>query len=247
MKSSIKKLAVVMILFAFVIGAKSNLKFSPPKLSSAPAKMRAEVQRGYNILNETRKYAPEYVGNNMECSYCHGNAGLEKDSLSLVGVSAVYPKYNQTADKVVDLATMTNMCFQANLNGKPLPADSNDKTAILAYFQWISKDIPVYANVDWLGIEPLTSRKAPNIQNGKKDYSWCSDCHGENGQGNSSNGAHPLWGDTSFTDGSSMAKQDILASFIKKFMPKGRTGLNDQRSIDLAAYILSNPRAKMKK
>ena len=247
MKSSIRNIVIIMILFVFVIGAKSSLKFAPPKISDAPTKMRAEVQRGFNIINQTSRYVSDYSGNKMSCSDCHGNAGMEKDSLSLVGVSAVYPKYNQIADKVVDLTTMTNMCLQANLNAKPLPSDSNDMIAILAYFQWISKDIPVYAEVDWLGLEPLTSKNEPDIQNGKKEYSLCTRCHGENGQGSSRNGAHPLWGDNSFTDGSSMAKQDILAGFIKKFMPKGNTGLNTQRASDIAAFILSNPRPEMKK
>jgi thiosulfate dehydrogenase len=92
-------LLVVAIAALVTIGAQSQLTFSPPKPSDAPKEMRDAVQRGYNIVHETHKYAPDHVGNKLDCTNCHFDAGTVKDTLSLVGVAAVFPKYNPGGEK----------------------------------------------------------------------------------------------------------------------------------------------------
>jgi thiosulfate dehydrogenase len=227
------------------MGAQSELTFSPPKLSDAPQEMQEVVQRGYNIVHETHKYAPDHVGNKLDCTNCHFNAGMVKDTVSLVGVAAVFPKVNPVVKKPVDLATMTNLCFMRYLNAKPIPPDSKDMTAILAYYQWISKGIPIYAKVPWLGLEPIESEHKPNVQAGSKVFPQCIACHGQHGQGLLPSGAPPLWGDGAFPAGPGMGNEDMLAAFVHRFMPKGYADLSTTQALDVAAFVLSHPRPKM--
>jgi len=58
--------------------------FNPPALEDAPEKIRPMVMLGYKIMTETKKYAPEYVGNDMACTNCHFDGGRSKDTISLV-------------------------------------------------------------------------------------------------------------------------------------------------------------------
>jgi thiosulfate dehydrogenase len=229
------------------IGAGNRPKFNPPKLSDAPKGIQEAVQRGYNIVHETHKYAPNHVGNELDCTNCHFNAGMVENTLSLVGAAAVFPKYNMMQGKVIDLATLTNMCFMRYLNAESLPADSNDMIAILTYYQWISKGIPVYTtNVPWLRFEPIKSEHKPNIQDGSRVFSQCTPCHGQNGQGLLPSGAPPLWGEGAFPAGPGMGKEDMLAAFVHRFMPKGNPDLSTTQALDVAAFILSHPRPQMK-
>jgi thiosulfate dehydrogenase len=245
MRNSRTYLLVAAIAAVVTMGAQSQLTFSPPKLSDAPKEMQDMVQRGYNIVHETHKYAPDHVGNKLDCTNCHFNAGMVKDTLSLVGVAAVFPKYNPVVKKPVDLATMTNLCFQRYLNARPLPADGNDMTALLAYYQWISKGVPVYAKVPWLGLEPIESEHKPDVQEGQKVFSQCMPCHGQHGQGLLPSGAPPLWGDGAFPAGPGMGEEDILAAFVHRFMPKGNADLTTTQALDATAFVLSHSRPQM--
>ena len=246
MKNTKIFLVLAAIAAVMTLGAESQLKFNPPKLSEAPKELQPLVQRGYNIIHETHKYAPDHVGNELDCTNCHFDAGMMKDTLSLVGVAAVFPKYHPVVKKVVDLPKLTNMCFVRYLNADPLPEDSNDMIAILTYYQWISKGIPVYADVPWLKFEPVKSEHKPNSQNGSKVFAQCTPCHGNNGQGLPGDGP-ALWGNGAFPEGPGMGTEDILAAFIHRFMPEGYANLSMDQAIDVAAYILSFPRPQMKR
>lgn len=91
------------------------------------------------------------------------------------------------------------------MNGKPLPASSKEMNAVVTYLQWISKGLPVYADIPWLGPKPMKTTRKPNPTKGKEVYDRkCMSCHGYNGEG-SQFGA-PLWGEDSFNDGASMAQ-----------------------------------------
>jgi thiosulfate dehydrogenase len=228
------------------MGADSPLKFNPPSLSDAPKEIRDMVRRGYNIVHETHKYAPNHVGNKLDCTNCHFNAGMVKDTLSFVGAPAVYPKYFPIVDKVIDIGMHTNLCFERYLNADPLPPNSKDMVAILTYYQWISKGIPIYTKVPWVGLEPIKSEHKPDVQAGSKVFPQCMPCHGKNGQGLLPSGAPPLWGEGAFPAGPGMGKEDMLAAFVHRFMPKGNADLTVTQALDVAAFVLSHPRPQMK-
>jgi len=132
---------------------------------------------GYNIMTDTRKYADGYVGNRLDCDDCHFKGGIteggKNGGLSLVGVAATYPKFRKRQNYAVDLVARTNDCFERSMNGKPLPPDSKEMTAIVTYYQWISKGLPIYADIPWLGIKLI--KKSIPLNQEMEIRSSCND------------------------------------------------------------------------
>lgn len=221
------------------------IAFNPPSVQDAPANIKDAVMLGHNILTDTGKYAGQYVGNKLDCSNCHFKGGMtqggENGGLSLVGVGATYPQYKKRQNYAVDLVTRTNDCFQRSMNGKPLPADSKEMIAIVTYYQWISKGLPIYADIPWLGVKHLKSAHKPDAAKGKQVFAQkCAMCHGDNGQGTPA--APPLWGNDSFNDGAGMHKLENLAAFAKGNMPKGNPDLTVENALDVAGFVTTRPR-----
>ncbi|MEJ2719067.1 MAG: cytochrome C [Deltaproteobacteria bacterium] len=201
---------------------------------------------GYRIMIDTQKYAAQYVGNKLNCTNCHFDGGRAQKTLSLVGVAAKYPRYRKRQHYATDLVTRTNGCFQRSQNGKPLPADSKEMQAIMAYYHWISKGIPIYADVPWLGLKDLKSDHKPDKAAGGDVFALkCVQCHGRDGQGTLI--APPLWGPESFNDGAGMSHLPKFAAFSHLYMPKGNPDLTINQSLDVAAFVTSQPRPTFEK
>lgn len=223
------------------IGGAAAVVFNPPGPEEAPEEIRDAVMLGYHILMDTQKYAPQYVGNQLNCKNCHFEAGMVRDTLSLVGVAAKYPKYRQRSKYDTDLVTRTNGCFQRSMNGKPLPAGSHEMQAIMGFYHWISKGLPIYADIPWLGLKHLNSKHQGDAAAGQTVYAkQCARCHGQDGHGTII--APPLWGPGSFNDGAGMSKPENFAAFDYHFMPKGNADLTEEQAIDAAAYVTQQPR-----
>ena len=80
-----------------------------------------------------------------------------------------------------------------SLNGKAIPEDSHKLYAMVAYIEWLSKDVPEGSRMGWRGIPRLAAVKSPNPSSGAKLYTArCAFCHGADGQGTMA--APPLWG-----------------------------------------------------
>ncbi|MHB9013338.1 MAG: c-type cytochrome [Ignavibacteriaceae bacterium] len=222
-----------------------TVSFNPPLLQDAPAEIKDAVMLGYNIMMNTQKYAAGYVGNKLNCTNCHFNGGITEGGrnggLSLVGVAATYPRYRKGQNYSEDIVTRTNDCFERSMNGKPLPSDSKEMTAIVTYYQWISNGLPIYANIPWLGIKYIKSTHTPNTANGKQIFAQnCAVCHGNNGQGTQV--VPPLWGNDSFNDGAGMDKLKDIAAFTLNNMPMTNPILTDEEALDVAAFIINQPR-----
>jgi thiosulfate dehydrogenase len=181
------------------------------------------------------------VGNNLNCTNCHFDSGRELHTISLVGTAAVYPKFRKRQDYAVDLVTRTQDCFERSMNGTSPEPDSKEMTAILTYYQWISKGLPIYTEIPWLGLKHLKSDHKPAAEIGRTVFEKsCAECHGADGQGTKI--APPLWGEGSFNDGAGMNKFDNFAAFTKHFMPKGAPNLTIPEAMDAASFVLANPR-----
>lgn len=223
----------------------AEVKFNPPPIKDAPESMRAAVMEGYNIMNHTRRYAGKYVGNVLNCSNCHFKEGSleggKNGGLSLVGVATKYPEYRTRAKGVVDLVFRINSCFVRSMNGKPLPPNSKEMVGLITYFHWISKGLPVYEKIPWLGLKHIESSHKPNADSGKVVFSTvCAACHGANGLGTKI--APPLWGKDSFNDGAGMAHLATCAAFVYDNMPYQAASLTKAQALDVAAYITSHSR-----
>lgn len=231
----------------------SSLKFELVDPEEAPEKMRDLVVLGYHIMLETPKYAKGYVGEltELSCTNCHfagGNTtGGKNGGISLAGVAAKYPHYDDRVKKVIDLPTRINYCFEKSLNGKALPLDSKEMLALVSYLHNISSHFPLYDNVPWLGLKRLESSHQSDPAAGQRVYeASCAMCHGNDGQGqryqdDPTANVPPLWGEHSFNAAAGMNSQKTLESFIYENMPYTDAGLTVEQAIDVAAFIIGKP------
>ena len=150
--------------------ASAEPTFSPPRPQDAPEGIREAVMLGYNIINDTAKFAPNHVGNELSCASCHLDGGRSKEAIPLVGVAATYPRVAPGSGDVVDLAQRVQNCFARNLNAAPPAFESREMRALLAYLQWIAKGVPVYAKLPWTLPAALGSEHKPNPAQGAKVY-----------------------------------------------------------------------------
>ncbi|MFC8684177.1 c-type cytochrome [Brevibacillus porteri] len=231
-------------------GASNLDTYTPPSMDKVPEGPLGEsIKYGHKLMNETSTAIPEYTGNKLSCSSCHGNAGMDATS-PLTGVTAVYPQYIPRSGKVLTIEDRINGCFQRSMNGKPLPYNSDEMRAMVAYLTYISTDVPVgIKERPWIEKNDMKSVPQPNVANGEALFQKsCLQCHAADGSGTGPNSGPALWGDNSFNIGAGMARISKAAGYIQRNMPLGEMGgikqgsLTDQEAADLAAYILSKPR-----
>ncbi|MEW5804813.1 MAG: c-type cytochrome [bacterium] len=230
--------------FADITTDENTVTYNPPSPQDAPDDIKDAVMLGYNIITDTQSHASQYAGNKLNCTNCHFDGGItqggKNGGISLVGVASKYPAYRQRENAVISLATKVNACFRRSMNGQPLPPEGEEMTAILTYLQWIAKDLPIYAEIPWLGLKQLESDHTPDHEKGKQIFSLiCAACHGLGGQGQV---GPPLWGNDSFNDGASINQVQNMAAFVYNNMPKGNPILSVEEALDAAAYVTSQPR-----
>lgn len=224
-----------------------DLHFDLVDPGQAPQQIRDLVQLGYHIMLSTPESIDQYKGARISCTNCHfagGNTtGGKNGGISLVGVAAVYPKYNSRTNTVDTLAERINNCFERSLNSNPIPLDSKEMKALLAYMQWISHGIGIYTAVPWLGLPKLESTHIPDRVAGQKVYAaYCAMCHGKEGRGEVHAEIPPLWGPDSFNTLAGMNVESTLASFTYYNMPYTDAGLTIEQALDVAAFIAQQPR-----
>jgi len=219
------------------------IEFAPPSPETIPGTQLGEqIRLGYQIVVNTQEYANSYVGNRLNCTNCHLDAGLNPNAASFVGLAAVYPEYRPRNARVNTLADRVNECFERSLNGRALPPDSSKLQAVVAYITWLSRGVPSGATIPWRGLQRIASRRPLDSANGKNLFAnKCAFCHGSDGQGTMA--APPVWGPQSYNIAAGMARVTVAAAFIKSNMPRGwGWSLSDDDAYDVAAYINSHPR-----
>ncbi|KWR82062.1 MULTISPECIES: c-type cytochrome [Cupriavidus] len=231
-------------------------KFETPRIANILKESNAtQLVLGARLNINTHEMLPRNVGNALNCASCHLNAGTVADGSPYVGVSAFFPSYAPRAGRVITLADRINGCFLRSMNGKPLPLDSEELKAMVAYFDWMKRETKPEDKVEGRGVGKIDRRLVPNVENGKKIYAvQCALCHGDSGEGiKNANGKWvypPLWGDESFNIGAGMARTYTAAAFVKRNMPiafhngfpLGQGGLTDQEAVDVAEYFTHMPR-----
>ncbi len=214
-----------------------------------------EVRYGRELMLNTAHYiGPEgingkYLGNKMNCTNCHQDAGTKAFSFNLMLSHDQYPQYRSREGKVLTLAERINNCIERPHNGKPLPLDSREMVALLSYFKWINGFVP--GNENFKGAKNLEisfPSVAASSERGSELYTMhCQRCHGTNGEGQLLEDSTtyiypPLWGDKAYQPGSSMHRIIKMAQWLKANMPfdKARWDkpfLSDEESLDIAAFI----------
>lgn len=190
------------------------------------------------------------ISNGMNCQNCHLNAGAAPLGNNYGGVASIYPKVRNRSGESEGIPKRINDCFQRSLNGEGLPIDSKEMKAMVAYIEWLGKDVPKGEKPKGAGLYsvPLLDRAADPIK-GKTIYErQCVSCHMEDGQGMpKSDGSGyiypPLWGPNSYNIGAGLYRLSRFAGYVRANMPLGATFenpmLSDEESWDVAAYVNS--------
>jgi thiosulfate dehydrogenase len=218
--------------------------WTPPREADIPAdSMGASIRRGLYLLRFTPESLPTFAPGGMRCTSCHQEDGLKATAAPLTGSHTRFPKYMPRSGAVVTLADRVNYCITRSLAGNVLPVGSREMTDFLAYFAFISRDVPVGAKMAGAnGLISMTDTLVGDTARGRAKFeTTCAVCHLADGSGNGA--IPPLWGPRSYSIGASMAREERAASFISHNMPQTAPGtLTAQESFDLAAYINSHPR-----
>ena len=210
-----------------------------------------QIKLGLQIVLDTPKNAPKYVGGDMSCANCHLNAGQKDKAFPWVGIAAMFPEYSGRSGALRSLEDRIRGCFQRSENGTAPPYDSKELRAVAAYITWISAGQPMGETPPWrhqntiptaarIPIEKLDPKQGSQLYNQK-----CAACHGQDGQGVQLGNVKPgpLWGNGSWNDGAGAGRVYTLAGFIRYAMPYSDPGsLSDEEAQQIAAYIDSRDR-----
>jgi thiosulfate dehydrogenase len=231
----------------------------PTRDSALDPKLADQIKLGYRIFVDTPHEAPRLTGGNVACANCHLNAGQRERALPLVGITGMFPEYNNRAARLISLQDRVVDCFLRSENATghgtealPLP-DSKEVLAVTAYLTWLGRGYAVGANPAWRNKNAIAADKLIPVGklDGKAGESLyaerCSSCHGPDGQGVQigDKKAGPLWGDGSWNDGAGAARVYTLAGIIRYSMPYLSPGsLTDEEAQQVARFITSKPRPR---
>ncbi|MBL7873384.1 MAG: c-type cytochrome [Cyclobacteriaceae bacterium] len=230
-----------------------------PDIRTIPNTEEGElIKYGKDLISFTSKYlGPKGIvmslSNGMNCQNCHLDAGTKPFGNNYSAVASTYPLFRARSGTLETIEKRVNDCFERSLNGKALAHDSHEMKAMVAYIQWVGKDVPKGELPKGAGLVllPFLNRPA-NPDNGKLVYDkTCTVCHGKNGEGMALTDSTgwlnpPLWGPNSYNSGAGLFRLSRFAGYVKANMPFGATydapQLTDEQAWDVAAYVNSLPR-----
>lgn len=188
------------------------------------------------------------LGNKMNCTNCHLDAGTKPYGLNFFNSHRIYPQYRARENSILTLSDRVNNCITRPHNGKELKLDSKEMVAIVSYMKWLGEgyDPDKHEGFGLLPIDYDSLQADP--KRGEVVYmTHCKVCHQADGQGlMQADGITfqypPLWGPKSYQEGSSMHRVIKSARFIKYNMPNLTTTydkptLTDQEALDVAAFV----------
>lgn len=225
--------------------------FTPPPHGAYPdGPFGAAVKRGEALFTDTQHAAAAFVGNGLNCSNCHIDAGRHPNSAPLWAAWVSYPAYRKKNDHVNSMEERLRGCFTYSMNAQASPTGHAPEpgdpllTDLQAYMYWLAKGAPTGEKMPGRGYPKLAAPPQPySPERGAKVYAAnCAICHGDDGQGTKlADGSYafpPLWGQDSFNWGAGMHRVNTAAGFIKANMPLGKPdSLSLQDAWDVAAFI----------
>lgn len=199
-----------------------------------------------------------HFANGMNCQNCHLDAGTKLYANSFSAVYSIYPKFRPRSGAMEHLEKRINDCMERSMNGQKLDNLSREMRAMVAYINWVGKDVKKgetpkgasVADLSWL------DRAADPIK-GKVAYTkHCVTCHATNGEGklNADSITYlypPLWGPYSYNTAAGLFRLSRFAGYIKSNMPNltssyEKPTLTDEEAWDIAAFVNSQPRPEKK-
>jgi thiosulfate dehydrogenase len=211
---------------------------------SSPASTEDLAALGKRIFHDTPNEAKLYVGAHLACSSCHLNDGTTPYAAPMTGIAPLFPEFSARAKRMISLRDRIDECFIRSENGRPLPENGKEMTALVAYIESLSPQNDGDRESRGRGLVKLPALSG-SPQRGAAIYAaQCAACHGSEGTGVGST-MPPLWGSQSFNDGAGMYRTENMAAFVVKNMPPASPrSLTPQQAFDVASYIHSKPRPK---
>ncbi|QYJ85757.1 c-type cytochrome [Shewanella mesophila] len=96
-----------------------------------------KVRLGYQLFVNTQQLRGQYVGNELNCSNCHMDAGRKANASPLWAAYLAYPAYRKKNDKVNSYQERIQGCFTYSMNGKAPESGSKELVALSAYSYWL--------------------------------------------------------------------------------------------------------------
>lgn len=199
----------------------------------AASPRRAQPVRGLAILQQFNDSLPRNGGNALRCTSCHLDDGRRGNAMSWIGVTSRYPKYRSRRGGIESIEQRINECIARSLAGRMLAEHDPAMTDMLAYLETL-RSLPVPARPDTVRLPGDTLRGADAYA------SRCARCHGVRAEG----GLSPaVAGARSYSIAAGLARQTVLATFVRWNMPHDAPGsVGDQEAADIAAWLLRRPR-----
>jgi thiosulfate dehydrogenase len=193
----------------------------------------ADAARGLALLQHFNDSLPRHAGNGLRCTSCHLDDGRRGAAMPWIAVTERYPKYRSRRGSIESIEQRVNECIARSLAGRMLPEDSREMRDMAAYFASL-RALPVPARPD-------TVRLVGDPRRGATKYvASCARCHGPQGSGGL---APAVAGAASYSVGAGLARQTVLATFLRWNMPQDLPGtLAEQDAADIAAWVLRQPR-----
>jgi len=217
--------------------------WTPPDPSKIPDGPEGEsIRLGMRIFEETPRYAPNNVGNQLSCGSCHLAGGTMSYGIALVGAPGWFPMYSDRAKRDITLEDRIQECVTRSENGTPLPQGGREVTALISYMTWISQQGAAEGITPVRGVDAKIPTLQGDATRGESIYKeQCSGCHGADGAGVV--GVLPaLWGPGSYNNGAGMNRPGRMAPFVLHNMPQNNPGkLTPQEAWDVSIYIAGKP------
>lgn len=231
-----------------------------PDTSTLPHnKSGDQIRYGRMLISNTGEYfGPggkiSHKANGMNCQNCHLDAGTRLFANSYSAVYSIYPKFRARSGTVEHLEKRINDCMERSMNGEKIDSLSPEMRALVAYINWVGKDVKKGTSPKGASVEDLPYLdRAADPERGKIAFEkHCITCHGKDGQGKLNDDGYtflypPLWGTRSYNNAAGLYRLSRFAGYIKSNMPNltsshDKPTLTDEEAWDIAAFVNSMPR-----
>lgn len=237
-------LALAGLLFVVTSGCRGRQVYAGsaetgPDTAPAPTGI---VAHGKLIFDQTPRFAQPWVGNRLSCSDCHLRSGTADYSAPMIDLAGLFPMFNERAGHVISLENRIQECFSRSEAGKPLPANSLQMKALVAYIDWLSRDEVKGKPYPGRGLVKLPLHTGDPVRGRTIYTSKCAGCHGADGAGIAPV-LPAVWGKDSYNDGAGMNNPAKMAAFVFHNMPQNAPGtLTPQEAYDVSTFIHTKPR-----